>query len=278
MDWSRAKTILIAVFLILNIGLFVSIAVTRLGDSSTADAVESTIRILQQKNVVLRCEIPTGNSKAYSLDYESNVLDRSKIAQKLLGDGYFKAEKAEGGERQIKGDKTLLFRNNDTFIYTSPGGDGGLEGISDRKSVESYLRSFIGDMGIGMSSFVLDLFEEKEDGSVRVLFTEEYKGFLVFDNYVDVLLDKNGIISLDCRYKKVKGFLNDSTAVMPAHQVLLKNFVDSGSIVITAIDKGFKGYEIDGETKESSEGPAWRVMVESIGPLYFRASDGRKIE
>ena len=76
----------------------------------------------------------------------------------------------------------------------------------------------------------------------------------------------------------MKGFLNDSTAVMPAHQVLLKNFVDSGNIVITAIDKGFKGYEVDGETKESSEGPAWRVMVEDVGPLYFRASDGRKIE
>ena len=163
------------------------------------------------------------------------------------------------------------------FIFTDSNPDNPID-LSSREKVEGELRKFVESLGLNMASYILDVYEEFEDGSIRVLFTEKYRRFLVFDNYVEIKAYSKGISYIKCRYRKVKGFLNEGAKVMPANQVLLKNFMDSSGVTIIAIDIGFKGFETDRDMKQSSEGPAWRVMVKEEGPLYFRASDGKLIK
>lgn len=277
MDWSKAKNTLIIVFLILNICLFAAIMVNRLEQSVSAEALNNTIKILSARNIAVQCEIPKYNARTPSLDYESGKLNKLLIAEKLLGDGYSLFNDSKD-EKYIKGSKTLYFKNHDTFIFTDEGPGMELD-LSSRRGLEKQLRNFFEGLGLDMSSYILDAYQKADDGTVRVRFTEKYRKFLVFDNYVDTKLTDEGIIFIECKYRKVKGFVNDRADIMPAHQVLLKNFMDDEDITITSIDIGFKGYETGRDMKRSAEGPAWRVMVkEKKEPLYFRASDGKKIE
>ncbi|MGI6778235.1 MAG: two-component system regulatory protein YycI [Acetivibrionales bacterium] len=277
MDWSKAKSILIAVFLVLNIALLAGIISSRLDRGVSAEALSSTVKILEGKGIVLECEIPVYNSNTPILEYQSNKLNRSLISERLFGGDYESSAKTEKGEVQVKDSKTLHFENHDKFMFTDVNPDNPID-MSDRKKVESQLRRFMEGIGHNMSSYILDFYKEQEDGSVRVRFTEKYRRFLVFDNYVEIEASSKGIDYIECKYKEVKGFLNEEAIVMPAYQVLLKNFMESKGTVITAIDIGFKGFESDRDMKQSSEGPAWRVTLKGEDPLYFRTSDGKPIK
>lgn len=238
MDWSKAKNVLIIIFIALNIFLLANIVFYNLGQGISEETILNTERILRNGGIVVQCDIPTYNSPTSSIDYESYKFDKQQIKDKLFGEGV----------------------DN-----------------SDKKQVEKYVRKVVKDIGINLDSYILDQFTMDINGMVHLVFIEQFDGLLVFDNYVKIILSESGITYFECSFKKVRGLVNEKQDIIPAHQILLKNYSGGGSVVITGIDMGFKGYSSDSNTKKSSQSPVWRITEQGGVFRFFSAIDGTEI-
>ena len=277
MDWARAKSILILVFLTLNIFLLTYISIYRFGQGISRETITDTVQILGTKGIVLECEIPLYNDATPRLVYRNGRFNRERIVQKLMGIPGLSAEEISSSMELTAGDRKLVFTDENSFVFSDSAPAGSMD-ISGKDGTEKLLRGFLEDIGLKVTGFRLDGYIQNDDGSVTCIFTEKYKKFMVFDNYIRVVVSGNGVSRIECKYRNVKGFSQDKVKVMPAHLVLLKNFGYGENTTVTGISIGFKGYGAEQNVMEYSEGPAWRITVKGSRPRYFKASDGEEIK
>ncbi|NLC67527.1 MAG: hypothetical protein GX754_01820 [Clostridiaceae bacterium] len=277
MDWSRVKNILIVVFIILNIFLLVYLYISHEESAISKESVAAVIEILGKNNVIIDrdCEIPTYKKNTPMLVFKNNDIDKKKIIEKLLGKDYATEEKdKEENENRI------IFGEGLAFTYHNPNPSDDID-INKIKNMEKYLRDFFSGMGINMSQFILDRhIEQPENDMDTYIFIEKYKNYLVYDNRISVSITPGGIASIELNIRKIKGFTKKASPIMPAHQVLLKNFYKKKDITIKCVDLGYKGFENEygeQETKEIFHGPAWRIITSDGTEVFLKAYDGEEI-
>jgi regulatory protein YycI of two-component signal transduction system YycFG len=276
MDWSKAKSILIYIFIGLNVFLIVYMSMYKFDKGISRETVANTREILSQRGISLECAIPDYSSDTARLIYENGELDRAGLVHKLFSSSIEPHDNMKKNLEIAEGSKKLVFRDRNFFAYTDEKPSGQLD-MSDKDEMEKYLREFLKDLGLHISNYEVDWFSRNADEGATFVFTEKYGKYLVFDNYTRVMVTKNGITNLECRYSRVKGLSKELTKIMPAYKVLLKNFSTGEGLAIINIDFGFKGYEPEGETLQYSEAPAWRVRLKDGTSRYFKASDGDEI-
>jgi len=279
MDWSRAKSILIAVFLTLNILLLSYISINKFGGGGSGEVAADTLEILRSRNVEVACEIPLYESDTPRLIYEDGKYDKLKVAHALMEDMPASEEEIANSEELVFRGKKLAFAGDNSFVFADRQPAFNID-VRDAGKTEKYLREMFEKMGFKESAYVLDGYFENAGGGVVFAFTEKYGGYLVFDNCITVLATEKGIAELKYRHRGIKGFSQEMIKVLPAYKILLKNFGATGEkAAITGIDLGFKGLAVKPGMREYSEGPAWRIRFgEGKSPRYFKASDGGEIK
>lgn len=312
MDWSKAKNILIVVFIILNIFLLVYSSVSREESSISKESAAAVADILAKNNVIIDkdCEIPLYKKNTAMLVFENSDIDKQKIIEKLLGKDYAGARENTGDnsyaeEKDSKaladkgntgiggqdnredekntistGDKKIIFGEGLAFTYHNANPDDDIR-TGRIKNMEKYLKEYFSDMGINMSRFILDKHVKHTDSNGDTyIFIEKYKNFLIYDNRISVSITQKGIVNIDLNIRKIKGFTKTASPVMPAHQALLKNFYEKKDIIIKSVDIGYKGFGNDRgeqETKEIFHGPAWRIITADGTEVFLKAYDGEEI-
>jgi regulatory protein YycI of two-component signal transduction system YycFG len=290
MDWSKAKGIIIMLLLAFNIFLLTNIIVYAKGQSIPRETIQNTINILKTRDVELECAIPTYDSDTPKLVYGSGVLNSSLIAGKLLGGTYKTAgagESAETGESAGAGilytneSKKLLYDSNGILSYEDSEPHDKVD-VSNINAVKGYVENFLKGCGLIDNSYVLDGKKFNADGSISLYYIEVYKGYFIFDNYLNVNVAKNGLVSLESKRKEIQRLSPDKARdIAAAYQILLGNFNGGAKIVITSIDFGFidsnaaamKGIE------SPEQFPVWRVEIKDADkPRYFNTFDGKEVK
>lgn len=280
MDWKRAKTILISVFLILNIVL----AVTLYNELKMEDIPQQTIintqNILRQNNIHIECPIPKYMGNDYTLKYEEKALDQKQIAEILrilLGDNYTK----EASNLYKKGSKNLVFYEESGFLYLDTGNSSLING--DLKSnIDKYLKDLFEKIGLPFNEFKQDGYytDIKNEENVRITYKGQYKDYSVFDNYIDVEVSNLNIKSIKYHYKKPTSItIKKDVFVIPSYEILITEMTKYQGIDIIQVDMGFKGYtKNDKKAKTSYEGLAWRIKTTNGKEYFFNARNGTLIE
>ncbi len=250
MDWSRAKNILILIFIVLNVFLLVYLGIYTKSSNVSKEAVISTLNILKKNGIVIApmCEIPKYNKKTPMLMLES--------------------------------ENSLVFSEDSSTDFGNLNQNKNID-LNSIKNVEKYSRDYLVNQGIKISNFMLDKYIKNLDETVTLVFIEKYKGFLIFDNKISVNISENGIQNITSNVKKIKGFTKTPSVIMPAHQVLLKNFYSKKDIIIKSIDIGFKGFDggdDEQESKEAFQGPAWRITTDEGKEIFLKAYDGEETD
>jgi hypothetical protein len=277
-DWSKAKSILIVMLLLLNIFLVVSIGFYKLEDGISRETLSNTVEILSSRGVTVKVDIPLYNRYTPSLICEGGSYDAADITARILGWDIILPPNVADGEKIISGSQKISFNNKSSFVYSNSSPSETLK-VDNIKSAESAARNYIDSLGINAEKFVLDRYVKNPDATYTLVFIEKYQKFFVFDNFIEITLGKDGVTYLESHSRKIKGFNANAMPIMPAYQILLKNYSGYENITITGIDIGFKGYITeDQEMRESSEGPAWRVTAEGGKVRYFKATDGEEIK
>lgn len=271
MNWSKAKNILILIFIALNIFLFINI-IKIYGSDKSADKIANTERILADRGYILRCDIPD-STRSGMLSFVTGDYDRKAVVEKLLGKEVLADIELQEGFEYTYGDRSLIFQPGNIMIYSnkSPADDIN---ISDLKKVRKYAENFINSLALPINEY----FSEKSnaDGSITIYYKQRYKGFLIFYNEAEITITEKGITSFRCKLIKPLE-ISSSKKIVPAYQILLKHFLKGDNTIITSIDLGFAA-SFHESSVQASEALVWRIGIEGQEPLYFNAVNAERME
>jgi len=277
MDWKKAKIILIVVFFILNIVLAITLYNNFKVEEISQLTIINTQKILEKNNIHIECPIPKYAGNDYMLTYEEKVLDKTKITNILLGDNYAKVN----NDSYKNGSKSLVFSSNSGFEFNDSGYNNVLN-TGSKVDVDKYLKELSEKLDLPFDEFKQDGYylNIKTDDGARVIYKGQYKGYTVFDNYIDVEVNNLGIKSIKYLYKKpINITVKKDIDVIPVYEILITKMTNYSGITIRDVDMGFKGYTtVDKETKTLYESLSWRIKTYDGKEFYFNARNGEKME
>lgn len=262
MEWSRAKSILI--WLYIGVNLFLSVTLWTLYTKRTISdyTINNTVNALKNRGVLVNCEISRYNKETSTLSYEQYEIDKEQVLKELLG------KKVMQNQREYKTkDKEIIFVDNNRLIYKDYKWQSSRHCEDD---VIQYVNEVLKKCDIEFRGKI-----EEEDVEGLVIY-EKVGDFCVFGNYVRVsVLDD--VLSMEIRYRMIKDADNKRRKIMPVHQVLLKNIVNMEGNVITDIKFGFRESMIGDNIKELDDIPVWRVRLNDSEDIFYKAYTGKKV-
>lgn len=265
MDVSKAKIVIIVLLAAFNIFLLAS-NLTHVRSQNTSELITNTVAILKQRGVTLECGIPKEIGIFHGLRYGDGKLDRSSIAEKLLGGTY---ELSDKGNVYENNGKKLEFTGDMKFLFTEAHPSSGFD-LRNNDKLKKEVQDFLKGTGLIDKNYLIDQYSQNQDGSITIEFIEKYENYLVYDNYCKVSLTTEGIVRLDYSKYQIIGFSNVKIVQTEAYQALLGYFKDSANKTLTGIDCGYilENNSLDG--KESVEiPPVWRAKVKGESKPVF---------
>ncbi len=277
MDWSKAKNILIVMFIIINIFIMACICKYYLIEPTSLATIDNTKTILSNRNFIVNCEIPLYNVKISTIFNREYNYDRKRILTGFLGDIDISNNYVQEEVKYFNGYKSLIFKKNSTFIFENLKPNGYID-IKESSRIEGCIKGFLKKLDLPINQFHLDSITTNENGNITVIFYERYKTLNLFDNYIKTIISKDGVHFLEFRLTKIDEVITGRRS-MPIYQVLLKNLVKSSEkIEINRIELGFKEYVMDLETKQSSIVPVWRINFSNGSEKFFKSYSGEEIK
>lgn len=262
MEWSKAKSILIWMYLVVNLFLAVTLWTLYTKRTISDDTINNTISALKNRGVLVNCEISRYNKETSTLSYEKYEIDKRCIVGELLGERYVE----DKSEYRVR-DKEIIFLDNNKLIYRDY--NWGSSGQHENDVIQ-YANEVLKKCNI---EFRGEIRERDVEG---VIIYERLGEFCVFGNYVRVDILDN-VLTMEIRYRKIKDVDNKKRKIMPIHQVLLKNMVNMEGNVITDIKFGFRESILGDNIKELDDIPVWRVRLNDSEDVFYKAYTGKKV-
>jgi len=263
MDWARAKNIMIILLFALNLMLTGTIVSRAFGGGADRELYASVTRILNERGVTMMCGFPKKVTSSDLLIY-SDGARFVELCAKALSGGYASRVERLGRE---------------SLRYTNPRPEENLN-MSSMSALDNAIHQNLENRGVSLSGFTTDYSTKSSDGNYFFQYILDYKGKLVFDSNISVTVNREGgITEITISYRDIKDVsLDKIMKVIPAYQVILKNYYENGSTIIS-INIGFMGQNMarDNPFVESEEGAVWRVRLDDGTERFFEATYGDEI-
>lgn len=190
MNWARAKTILIIVFLLLNTFLFVTYR-SILKSKSETDVRQLT-QVLEKNNITLEQNaLKKTPSKLHSVELLNLAGDNKTCADNFLKDAYLTVSETE----YKKGSRTLLINRSTVEYIDSDPQDSSYQGISEERTEKKVSRE-LNQLGIPEDTLqCVRRFRNSSDHLVLV-YNLQYGDFSVFNSAVQVIVSQTGILNI----------------------------------------------------------------------------------
>ncbi|MBU5450952.1 hypothetical protein [Acetivibrio sp. MSJd-27] len=190
MNWAKAKTILIIVFLLLNVFLFLTYS-SILKSKSETDVKQLT-QVLEKHNMNLaQNALKKTPVKLHSVELLNLAGDNKSCAENFLKDGYTTVN-----EREFKkGSQTLLINRSEVEYIDSDPQDFSYQDISEERA-EKKVSKELTRLGIPEDTLqCVRRFHNSSDHLVLV-YNLKYGDFSVFNSAVQVIVCQTGITSI----------------------------------------------------------------------------------
>ncbi|WP_024832582.1 two-component system regulatory protein YycI [Ruminiclostridium josui] len=277
MNWKKAKIILIIVFTILNIVLAFAWYKNIKVEQVSQQTITNTGLIMAKNGINVECPIPKYKGKDYILQYEESPLNKTKIAEVLLGKGYVKS----GNDTYTKDTNKLVFTSDSGFEYTGTGENSVKVYTDSKEGINAKFKALASKMNLPFDEFKQDYYTDSKNVNEKLLvYKGFYKGYEVFDNFIEIQVINKEICELKYQYKKpISITARRDINIIPAYQILITKMTKYQGIDICNVDMGFKGYTgVDKETKTLYEGLSWRIRSTDGKEYYFNARNGEEIK
>jgi regulatory protein YycI of two-component signal transduction system YycFG len=278
MDWSRAKNILILIFILLNVFLSITIINEFRGSSVTKETISNARLALKERGVEVNCSIPDYDGSVGTLTYKKISFDQRRLVENIFGDRT-NIDDLLVQEAIEKDGKELRFLDEYSFLYKNMEPGEIVSGLNNSDKILGYVEKILKGTGIPVLDYRIDSVEHGKKGVTTYVFRQKYRDVWIVENHITVnLSDKDLVVML--RYQKVD-IIKNSKKVMPVYQVLLKNHEIIKDITINKIDLGFKNQKKDDGGRELDGIPVWCIEIQDMGnkaKKYFNAYDGDEIE
>jgi len=279
MDWAKAKNILIFMFVLLNLLLSITIITLFKSDNISREVIDDTYKILENRGVIVNCDIPLYNKEMGTLISSNINLDKDLIIKSFFGNVKYEEETFDGETKAVCGSKKLVIEKVNTFVYNNSDPKESSY-LTDSKKVQNYLVDLFKTMKVPFEKFYFDKMEVTEEGQIKYTYRQKRGEFWLYSNYVEVTVSEKGITYLKYNNRKAEE-ITGGQKIMPAYQVLIKNLTEDSGTVIDKIDLGFGEQFVGSDTKVLDDIPVWRITAknsEKIEERYFKVYNGEEVK
>lgn len=277
MDWSKAKNILIIAFIIMNILLGYNLYMNKQIDEKlvSEELIESTMRLLNEKGIGIKTEIPRTIEGVPSLtvDYENS--DINSLNNQFF-EGRGEIYKVDRDSIKVSyEEEEVLYKENKKLIYKS----NKIEAESGKTPEElevaiKIAKDFIRDRGFEVLDMKLT-HSSIEDESYNLIFSKIYNDIYVEDSYTRFVIDSSGVREMERVWLRVVKEGENPIYPESAPKALLelitreeaynKNIVDINLCYYFNLDDSEFGEDLD--VRKGRAMPTWRIQLD----------DGQKI-
>lgn len=224
MNWDRAKTILIAAFLALDIFLgYIAFGTAHEHSELTAVEITRAIEKAKAEGLVVATEIPRGVLAAPFLSLKPRSEDPKAIARRLLGtDSPVEVQASkELTVWEHKGRRVTVLETG-TILYTSEPDRSGKDQMLDLRRARSIAERFLTERGLLYSDARFDFVRQVSANSFVVQYHQEFQGKPLFGAYITAIVDGGGIDRLRILWFNPIGLGSKKRVVIPATDCLIR--------------------------------------------------------
>lgn len=283
MQWNRVKTILIVIFIIVNIYLLIHyFNSSQNGISVSPSVLDDTVSILQNTNINIdKRIIPTTAPEIRVFDVTNFYGPKESLAQAFLGDGYFKNDQSV-----FKMENKTLWVNEGNFdLIVEQENDPDISSLNDlsEESCRKYADSIINEYKLD-GNYAEFISSSVENGVRTLLYKQEFDEKIVVDTSLSIVINEKGMSKMQGRnwlgdtiYEG--SFISTRTAVEALVNFANNPKIDkSMPIEITGIDQGYYFGVRAPESKTITAIPVWRITTKNNGEYIYDARNITLIE
>lgn len=284
MNWSRAKTILIIVFLIADIFLFY---VTYSGSIETTDikSISEVALHLEKQGIQIKGTIPAKGISCPLLNVKYKYFDEKEVSKIFFDSAENVNIKRDDYKTSMDGNGiSLEMKNNGELFYLNRNVTASRDEVIDEKQALKNIEEFLNKLNINLNE-VYTSSKTSEDGYVKVGYTQGYKNMFLDNTYVEIKASNKGVAYLKMLWfesvkngKTIKDVISPIDALMKLSEIFRDN---EKTITVQEMSQGYlfdlnikQVKEFDVETVEEGTAiPVWRIKTD-VGYIYINAYNG----
>lgn len=286
MDWAKAKTILIVVFLTINIFLGYMIIGTGSGSIGYVDSqkIQEAANYLADKKIIIRGEVPRKKTDLTSVTVKYKLFYKKDIVESL----FLPNDKIE----EIRDENILTLKNADIRIHIKDDRelfymDNAVKPVLseiDEKASKENIYNFLGKLGMKVKDMGI-VSAGEEAGYKKYTFEQRYKGFVIYNSRMEFYVNDNGIYKASIIWFDTVKQANKGGHVVSSLDALstifdyYKDDIGTGLDVLS-IEQGYYfgiGAKEQVDTSKIEEGtafPVWKITT-SREVIYINANNKR---
>lgn len=266
MNWGRAKTILIILFLVIDVFLFALLSYVQNDVSFIKHkTIEETVSVLKSHNINVKEEqIPSERNKYVNVKIQNLLSDPKYMAERFIGETYSIVSEDEE-KKTYQNNEILLTVSNDEFMFQTQRNVKEIESYEETKTA---LFKDLNKLGydvrnIGFKNYYI------KDGKCYISAFFKFKENRIQDSDFLVVADGNGILNISGKCFLITEFKNTKENLLDITSVLINMIYDSRYHGIT-IEKAELAYRIDFELQNASEASLYPVYIitDDLGREY----------
>lgn len=192
MDWAKAKTILIAVFLVINSFLGYVILGGGSGNVGYVDSenIERVTDYLAEKGIVVKGQIPEKKMEMPSISVKYKLFRKDEVARLLFSPGENVTESVEANAVRLEGNTVAASIKDSRELEYIDNNISPLE-ASDEKVCSRKIRDFLGRLGIKDDASIRRV--ENVEGYKRFIYSQSFKGAEIYNSIMEFYVNDSGI-------------------------------------------------------------------------------------
>ncbi len=281
MNWSRAKSILILLFLVGNIILGYQLWTDRRGVNAVGYVIGGDFDVtledrLDEHGIALETAVPESTPRMYSLRLAPASIDLDSMRSALFGDAEVTAIPAEGSVAGYQADTGVLVRGGPGAVrYRSHEEEpvGPLDQARARDTVDSFLEP----PALRPANMVYDYTRFAPDGDrAHVYYRQEYEEYPIFGGGGMVIVTELGVEEYQHIWFDVRGPVGTLQQILPAERAITVNLPRvadlGGEEALVEILLGY--YAGMADAPEWEVHPVWRLRFEDGTVIIVNALTG----
>jgi regulatory protein YycI of two-component signal transduction system YycFG len=272
MDWAKAKTILITVFLAINIFLGYMIISANTGSIGYVDGerVKQITNYLAEKNITVKGQVPLKKTDMPSITVKYKLFNKADIAERFFLPEIKVEESTEGSTVKLSGDSLeVSIKDSRELLYI----DSGIKPSAaiDQKICSNHIKEFLNRLGLKDDANIRQA--EDVEGYKRFVYEQSFKGAIIYNSLMEFYVNDSGVQRARIIwFDTIKQASKKASVISPeiALLYLSKHYEDSvaQSIEVLEIQQGYyfgtgaSGQVDTSKVEEGTAFPVWKITTD----------------
>ncbi|HYF82223.1 MAG TPA: two-component system regulatory protein YycI [Clostridia bacterium] len=280
MDWSKAKTILITVFLAINIFLAYMIIGANTGSIGYVDdeSVKQITNYLAERDIKVKGQVPLKKLEMPSITVKYQLFNKEDIAKRIFLPEIKVKESIDGSTVKLSGDSLeISIKDSRELVFI----DSSIKPSAaiDQKTCSNHIKEFLDRLGLKDNADIRQV--EDLEGYKRFVYGQSFKGAVIYNSVMEFYVNDAGVQRARITwFDTVKQASRKANVISPEIALLsltkYKADIAAQSIEVWEVQQGYyfgTGASGQVDTSKVVEGtafPVWKITTDK-DMIYINA-------